>query len=123
MIIGITSIKIGYVSSIFGGIIDLKTHSLELFGMEVFIIPLVFTVIWYVFVFNALNWTDGIQGNTTSLSIISFFVIFLLGLKLYITDDHSALRNNAEFIMQITLILVGILIPFWFFDIKEKLLM
>lgn len=86
--IGITSIKIGYVSNIFGGIIDLQTLHFSFYEREIFLIPLFFTIIWYVFVFNALNWTDGVQGNTSGLSIICFFVIFLLGLKLYVTDTY-----------------------------------
>lgn len=122
-IIGVTSIKIGYISSIFGWSIDLPTYSLQFFDFEVLLIPLLFTVIWYVFVFNALNWSDGIQGNTSGLSLISFFIIFLLGVKLYFSDDYEWWIQNAAFIMQITLILVGILIPFWWFDIREKILM
>jgi UDP-N-acetylmuramyl pentapeptide phosphotransferase/UDP-N-acetylglucosamine-1-phosphate transferase len=59
--IGITSIKIGYVSNIFGGVIEFETLSAIIAGKEIFIIPIIFTIIWYVFIFNALNWTDGIQ--------------------------------------------------------------
>jgi UDP-GlcNAc:undecaprenyl-phosphate GlcNAc-1-phosphate transferase len=122
-VIWVTSIKIGYVSNIFGWVLGLETISTIIAGREIFIIPLIFTIFWYVFVFNALNWTDGIQGNTSWLSLICFLVIFLLWLKLYLTDGHSALRDNAEFIMQMSIILVWILIPFFYFDYKEKILM
>jgi len=64
-IIGITSIKIGYVSNIFGGVIDLETYFFEIYQFKIYIIPLLFTIAWYVFVFNALNWSDGIGGNTS----------------------------------------------------------
>ncbi|NDK10054.1 undecaprenyl/decaprenyl-phosphate alpha-N-acetylglucosaminyl 1-phosphate transferase [Candidatus Gracilibacteria bacterium] len=121
--IGISSIKIGYVSNIFGGIIDLETLSFSLFQTEVYIVPLIFTIIWYVFVFNALNWSDGIPGNTTGLSLICFIVLFLLGLKLYLTDTYAGGQINAIFIMQMSLILIGALIPFFYFDLKEKILM
>lgn len=121
--IGITSIKIWYVSNIFGGIIELETLSAIISGKEIFIIPLIFTIIWYVFVFNALNWTDWIPGNTSGLSLICFLVIFLLGLRLYITDDYTGGLKNAEFIMQMSIILVGTLIPFFYFDYKERILM
>lgn len=121
--IGLTSIKIGYVSNIFGWVIDLEFGSFFLLWKELFLIPILFTIVWYVFVFNALNWSDGIGGNTSGLSLICFFVLFLLGLKLYFSDTHSALRENAEFIMQISLLLVAILIPFFYFDYKEKILM
>ena len=104
--IGVTSIKIGYVSNIFWGVIELETLSTIIAGKEIFIIPLLFTVLWYVFVFNALNWTDGIQWNTSWLSLICFFVIFLLWFKLYLTDDYTWWLRNAVFIMQISTILV-----------------
>lgn len=121
--IGLTSIKIGYVSNIFWGVIDLTQYNGDIFGYTIYYIPLLFTVIWYVFVFNALNWTDGIQGNTSGLSLICFFVIFLLGFRLYLTDDYAGGVQNATFIMKLSLILVGVLIPFFFFDVREKILM
>ncbi len=121
--IGITSIKIGYVSNIFWGIIELETFHVLIGQTEIFLIPLFFTIIWYVFVFNALNWSDGIQGNTSGLSLICFFVIFLLWLKLYLTDTYFWGQENAQFIMQMSSILVGILLPFFYFDYKEKILM
>ena len=121
--IWITSIKIGYISNIFGWVLELETISAVVAGKEIFIVPLLFTIVWYVFVFNALNWTDGIQWNTSGLSLICFLVIFLLGLKLYMTDDYTWWLENAAFIMQISIILVGILIPFFYFDYKEKILM
>ena len=121
--IGITSIKIWYVSNIFWGIIELETFHFLLWNTEIFIIPLIFTIIWYVFVFNALNWSDGIWGNTSGLSLICFFVIFLLGFKLSITDNYPWALENSHFIMQMSSILVWILIPFFYFDYKEKILM
>jgi len=121
--IGITSIKIWYVSNVFWWIVDLETLSLIVAGKEIFIVPLIFTIAWYVFIFNALNWTDGIQWNTSWLSLICFLVIFFLGLKLYLTDDYTWGLENAEFVMQLSIILVWILIPFFYFDFKEKILM
>ncbi len=122
-IIGITSIKIGYVSSVFWGVIDLETHYIMAGDLKIYTVPLLFTIAWYVFVFNALNWSDGIEWNTSGLALISFFIIFLLGLKLFYTDEGSALKDNAEFIMQMSIVLVGILIPFWYYDFHEKILM
>ncbi|PZM86738.1 hypothetical protein DLH72_00170 [Candidatus Gracilibacteria bacterium] len=122
-IIGLTSIKIGYVSNIFGGIINLETYNIQIMGLTVYIIPLIFTIIWYVFIFNALNWSDGIQGNTSGISFISFLVLFLLGIILFNREINYDLIKNAEFIMKSSLILVGIILPFWYFDFKEKILM
>lgn len=122
-IIGVTSIKIGYVSNIFWWVIHLETLHFIIADTKIFLIPLLFTIIWYVFIFNALNWTDGIQGNTSGLSLICFFVIFLLGFKLSITDSYLGGQENAHFIMQMCVILIGVLIPFFYFDYKEKILM
>ncbi|MGE4443742.1 MAG: glycosyltransferase family 4 protein [Candidatus Altimarinota bacterium] len=121
--IGLTAIKVGYVSNIFGGIIDLDTFFIELFQYKIYIVSLIFTIIWYVFIFNSLNWTDGIQGNTSGLSFISFFVLFLLGLKLYFTDEYVGGVENAKFILSLTTLLMAILLPFFYFDYKEKILM
>ncbi len=122
-VIGVTSIKIWYVSNIFWWIVNLETYKMILFDFPIYIIPVIFTIAWYVFIFNALNWTDGISGNTSGLSIISFFILFLLGYILFLRDDYEWGVDNAVFIMQMTIILVWVLIPFWWYDFREKILM
>ena len=122
-VIWITSIKIWYISNIFGWIINLETYYFDLLNHTIYIIPLIFTIIWYVFIFNALNWTDWIQWNTSWLWIISFLILFVLWIILFNKDDYDAGLENAKFIMQLAIILVWILIPFLIFDIKEKILM
>ena len=122
-IIWLTAIKVWYVSNIFWWIIDLDTFFIEIFQYKIYIISLLFTIFWYVFIFNALNWTDGIQWNTSGLSLISFFVLFLLWLKLYFTDEYIWWVENAKFILSLSIILISILIPFFYFDFKEKILM
>jgi len=122
-VIWLTSIKIGYISNIFWWILNLETYNIILFNYTIYLIPFFFTILWYVFVFNALNWTDWIQGNTSGLSIISFLILFFLWLILFNKDDYEWWIKNAEFIMKICLILVWIIIPFWWFDFKEKILM
>jgi UDP-GlcNAc:undecaprenyl-phosphate GlcNAc-1-phosphate transferase len=122
-IIWITSIKIGYISNVFGWIANLETYYFQILDYTIYIIPLFFTILWYVFIFNALNWTDWIQWNTSGLSIISFLVLFFLWMILFWKDDYEWWIKNAEFIMWISIILVWIIIPFWWFDVKEKILM
>lgn len=122
-VIWITSIKVGYISNIFWWIIDLNNFFIEIFNYKIYIISLIFTIIWYVFIFNSLNWTDWIVWNTAWLSIISFFIILLLWVKLYLTDSYYWWLENAKFIIYITIILIWILIPFWYFNVKEKFLM
>ncbi len=123
MLIGLTSIKIGYISNIFWWIIDLSTYSFSLWGLEIYTIPLLFTIVWYVLVFNALNWSDGIPGLTSGLSFFSFLTIFLLWMKLYLTDNYEWGIENAKFIMQISLIILWSLSVFWIFDSRQKFLM
>jgi UDP-GlcNAc:undecaprenyl-phosphate GlcNAc-1-phosphate transferase len=122
-VIWITSIKIWYISNIFGWIINLETYYFEIFNNTIYLIPLLFTIIWYVFIFNALNWTDWISWNTSWLSIISFLILFFLWIILFNRDNYEWWIENAIFIMKISLILVWIIIPFWYFDIKQKILM
>lgn len=127
IIIGLTiwvsAIKIWYVSNIFWWIIDLDSYYLQIFQYKIFIVSLLFTVIWYVFIFNAINWTDWIPGNTSGLSIINFLILFLLWYILFKNDNWDLLQMNSKFIMSMSIILVWIIIPFWLYDVKEKVLM
>jgi len=122
-VIWITSIKIWYISNIFWWIISLETFHFIIFGYTIYYIPIFFTILWYVFIFNALNWTDWIQWNTSWLSIISFTILFFLWIILFNNDLYEWWIKNAEFIMWISAILVWIIVPFWWYDIKEKILM
>jgi len=122
-VIWITSIKIWYVSNIFWWIIDLETYFIEVFNHTIYLIPLFFTIVWYVFIFNALNWSDWIQWNTSGLSFISFLILFLLWTILFYEDNYAWWVENAIFIMKLTLILLAIILPFWWFDFKQKILM
>lgn len=123
LIIWLSSIKIWYISNIFWWIIDLKIYAIQIFNFEIYLVPLIFTVIWYVFVFNALNRSDWIEWNTSWISLISFFILFLLWTILFYKDDYQWWIINAKFIMTISIILVWIIIPFWYLDLKEKILM
>ncbi len=122
-VIWLTSIKIGYVSNIFGWVIELENIYFMLWDVQIFLIPVIFTIVWYVFIFNALNWTDGIKGNTSLISLTCFVIIFLLWVRLYLTDDYTWGVENALFIMQISLILIAILWVYLIFDLREKVLM
>ena len=122
-LIWITSIKIGYISNIFGWVINLETYHFELFGHIVYIIPLIFTIIWYVVLFNSLNWSDWIPWITSGLSSVSFFILFVLAMTLFFKDDYEWWIKNAMFVAELSLILFTSTRVFWFFDIREKILM
>ena len=122
-VIWITSIKIWYISNIFGWILDLETIFITILDFKIFIIPVIFTILWYVFIFNTVNWTDWISWNTSWLSIISFLILFILWYILFLKDDYEWWVKNADFIMHMTIILIWILIPYWYFEVREKILM
>ncbi len=122
-LIWITSIKIGYISNIFGWVINLETYHFELFGHLIYIIPLLFTIFWYVLIFNSLNWSDWIPWITSGLSSISFFIIFILSMTLFFSDDYVWGIKNALFVAEMSIILFTSTLVFWLFDFKEKILM
>lgn len=124
-VIGITSIKIAYVSNIFGGIFSLDDifWQLQIGTMSINVFPMIVTILWYVLIFNAVNFSDGIPGVTGWFACISFLILAILALKLYLTDTSLASRENSIFI----LLLLAILIPATFFltkaDISRKVIM
>lgn len=122
-LIWITSIKIGYISNIFGWVINLETHHFQLFWHIIYTIPLIFTIFWFVLIFNSLNWSDGIPGITSGLSSVSFFILFVLAMTLFFRDDYEWWIKNAMFVAELSLILFTSTFVFWFFDIREKILM
>lgn len=127
MIIGLTSIKISYVSNIFGGVLNLTDYYFDFAvnGMQitVYYIPLLVTTFWYVLVFNSVNFSDGIPGLTGGFALISFIILAGLALKLYITETSLASQENSRFLLT----LLVIIIPATFFltraDISRKVIM
>lgn len=120
--IWLTVIKIWYLANIFWVSIDLERYYIYFFDYKFYLISTIFTTLWYVFIFNSLNWTDWLPWNTSFLSIMCFFIVFLLWIKLYLTDDEKFILNS-HYIISLSLILIWVLIPFFYFDYKEKILM
>jgi UDP-GlcNAc:undecaprenyl-phosphate/decaprenyl-phosphate GlcNAc-1-phosphate transferase len=111
LIIGITSIKISYISDMFGGVIRLDDYFVQFHILAstytFYYIPILMTMFWYVLVFNSINFSDGIPGLTWGFSLISFAILTWLAVKLAIADTTIAAQENSQFI----LILLAILIP------------
>jgi UDP-N-acetylmuramyl pentapeptide phosphotransferase/UDP-N-acetylglucosamine-1-phosphate transferase len=78
-LVGLTSIKISYMSHILGGIIPLdafySTYTLSDITILVYWIPVLVTILWYVVVFNAVNFSDGIPGLTGGFALITFVIL------------------------------------------------
>lgn len=121
-VVGITSIKISYLSNIFGeGIIFLdqyfSTFHIGDIGITVYYIPVLVTIFWYVLVMNALNWSDGIPGLTGGFSLVSFLILMGLALKLYLLDATLPSQENSRFVLA----LLMILIPTTFFLTRQDI--
>lgn len=119
---GLTAIKIGYITNIFWGIISLdqfETLQWRVGANTIYLIPLVVTIVWYVLVMNAINWSDNGRAMTSSVSLVTCIVLALLSLKLYLTDTSEAARNNSLFVLSFLTILIPTIFVFWRFDAKR----
>ena len=125
--IGLTSIKISYVSNIFGGVLNLSDYHFDIlistWNITVYYIPLMMTIFWYVLVFNSVNFSDGVPGLTGGFALISFIILAGLAIKLYNQDPTSASAENSRFLLT----LLAIIIPATFFltraDISRRVIM
>ena len=110
IVIGITSIKITYISGIFGDIMRLDEHYIQLSVLgnlyNIYYIPLLITVCWYVLVFNSVNFSDGIPGLTGSFSLVSFIIMAGLALKLYLVDQNYYVQENSKFLLTLMAIVI-----------------
>lgn len=119
---GLTAIKIGYISNIFGGIISLDQFDMfqwDIAGKTIYLIPLVITITWYVLVMNAINWSDNWRAMTSSVSLVTLIILWLLSVKLYLTDTSLASRNNSVFVFSFLTILLPTLFVFWRYDTRR----
>lgn len=119
---GLTAIKIGYVSNIFGGIIPLDSfQSLQwtFWTKTLYLVPLLTTIIWYVLVMNAINWSDNGRAMTSSVGLITCIILAGLSIKLYLTDTTLASQNNSRFVLSWLTIFIPTLFVFWRFDIRR----
>lgn len=62
-----------------------------------------FTILWSVFMMNALNFLDGVDGLASGVSMIALLIIAGLSLSVYVNQPEVA---------KIALILVGVLVGF-----------
>jgi UDP-GlcNAc:undecaprenyl-phosphate/decaprenyl-phosphate GlcNAc-1-phosphate transferase len=119
---GMTAIKIGYMTNIFGGIIHLDQFedlSFTLWQSTFYLLPIGLTCIWYVLVMNAINWSDNGRAMTSSVSLVTCVVLAFLSIKLYFTDDSLAARNNSLFVLSFLTVFIPTLFIFWRFDVKR----
>ncbi len=122
-IIGITSIKIGYISNIFWWVLYLDQYYIVLGDLYIYLIPLIFTILWYVVVFNSVNWSDGIPGLTSWLSFVTLLVMAVLTIKLYLIDPSSPSQVNSTFVLFCLAIFIPSVLIGWLYNIKPHVLL
>lgn len=119
---GLTAIKIGYVSNIFWWIIPLDEFELLQWHIGdniIYLVPLLATIIWYVLVMNAINWSDNGRAMTSSVSLVTCIILAGLSIKLYLTDTALASQNNSLFVLSFLTIFIPTLFVFWRFDVAR----
>ncbi len=120
---GLTAIKIGYVSNIFWGIIALDQFQAlqwQIGNSVIYGVPLIVTIIWYVLVMNAINWSDNGRAMTSSVGLVTCIILAGLSLKLYLTDPTLASQNNSLFVLAFLTIFIPTIAVFRFFDVRRK---
>ncbi len=126
-LVGLTSIKISYMSHILGGIVPLDewfwSFSIGTFAMTIYWVPIIVTILWYVVVFNAVNFSDGVPGLTGGFALISFIILASLAVKLYLTDTTLASQENSRFLLSILAIIIPITWALTRADISRQLIM
>lgn len=113
-IIGLTSIKIAYISGLLDGIISLTVWSFMIGEMIIYPIALTVSIAWYVILFNVINWSDEVPGVSSGISLITFVTLFILAIKLYLVDQSATSQENAQFVLLLLAVLIpGVALHFW----------
>lgn len=81
--------------------------------------PLLATIIWYVLVMNAINWSDNGRAMTSSVGLVTCIILAGLSTKLYLTDTTLASQNNSRFVLSFLVIFIPTLFVFWRFDVRR----
>lgn len=111
LIIFVSGTHIFTITNPLGGILKLDSIDFLLPGIGP--LPLLsafFTIGWILLTINALNWSDGIPGNTSAISSIGFLLIGLLAL----------LRNQQPDIAMIAFILGACALACVFFELPYR---
>lgn len=96
----IFGIQITYITNPFGGVFDLIVA-----GMP--IISLLFMIAWMVFIMNAINWCDGIDGLSGGVVFIAVITLFIMSLQPQVMQPPMAI---------ISIILAGSVLGFLIFN-------
>lgn len=74
VLVYVAGVKLSYVTNPFGGIFLLENFFWQGIG-------LIFSVAWIVFLMNAMNWIDGVDGASSGMTLIGAVTVFFLSLR------------------------------------------
>ena len=121
LIIVVSGIGIGTITSPLGGVINLEMWQipLQIGAITYHLTPLadLFTILWLCFVMNAVNFLDGIPGLVSGVGTIASTTLFLLSLFLISSPLTTALeKGDATTVAGMAIAFAGILFIFNRFD-------
>ncbi len=96
----IAGVRIPYITNPFGGVIHL-----DFFGCSVLCV--IFMIVWMLFIMNAVNWCDGIDGLAGGVVVIAAGTLFCLSLTPDVMQPPIAIMAIA---------LCGSVVGFLFFN-------
>lgn len=100
MFVYIMGVRLQYVTNPFGGIFLFGNFFWQSVG-------LIFSIGWIVFLMNAVNWIDGIDGASGGITLIGVVTIFFLSLRPEVNQPPIGI---------IAVALLGALLAFLFFN-------
>ena len=121
IIIGLTSIKIAYISWLLDGIIPLTIGEFSIGGMVIYPIALLVSVIWYVLLLNVINWSDEVPGVSTGISLITFLALLALSIKLFLIDQTVTSQANSQFVLVLLALLIPGILIYFFLSLKPRI--
>ena len=96
----ICGVKIAYITNPFGGIVHLTFDEMSFFSI-------IFMMFWMIFIMNAINWCDGIDGLASGVVFIAAITLFIIALEPQVMQPPIAI---------IAIVLAGSVLGFLFFN-------
>ncbi len=89
LVIFLTGTRIFSITNPLGGVLPLDTYVIQ---SQVWsnpsVIGALFTIAWLVLTCNALNWFDGVRGQSSLSAVLAFIVLGVLSLSDRVGDTH-----------------------------------
>lgn len=121
LVVVMSGVGISFITNPFGGVIHLDRFiwTVTLFGQshELVVLSVLFSLIWIVWMMNAVGWSAGVDGQFPGFVAIASFVIALL-------SQRFAQLDQSEYIVtELALITAGAFLGFLFWNFYPQKIM